>query len=67
MIETEDIGIECTYCLCGMETFTDFNGVKRKHRVSFEADIGKFTHVKKGQFIPNKGCPACEKELLIRV
>ena len=64
---TEDITIECTGCMCGMEVFKDFNGIKRKHRVSFEAPLGKFTHIKKGQLVPNKNCPDCEKELLIRV
>tara|TARA_R100001244_G_scaffold64380_1_gene53311 strand:+ start:1307 stop:1513 length:207 start_codon:yes stop_codon:yes gene_type:complete len=67
IIETENIFYECTGCMAGMELFADFEGVKRKHRISFEADLGKFFHVKKGQFVLNKSCPNCEKEVLIRV
>lgn len=65
--ETENIFYECTGCMAGMELFTDFEGVKRKHRISFEADLGQFSHVKKGQFVTNKSCPNCENEVLIRV
>ena len=66
-IEIESIFYECTGCMAGMELFTDFEGVKRKHRISFEADLGQFSHVKKGQFVPNKSCHNCQKELLMRV
>lgn len=65
--ETEDIYYECTGCMAGMELFTDEHGIQRKHRTSFEADLGKFSQIKKGQFIPNKSCHNCEKETLIRV
>ena len=68
MIETtEQIHYECTSCMSGMELYTDKEGVKRKHGVSFEAPLGKFSHIKKGNFIPEKACPDCEKDKLIRV
>lgn len=64
---TEQIFTECTGCLAGMELFKDTSGIQRKHKISFEADLGKFSHIKKGNYIPNKGCSYCEEELLIRV
>ena len=67
MIETEQVYTECTACRSGMELFTDHNGIQRKHKTSFEAPLGKFTHIKKGQFIPEKKCSNCEKAVLIRV
>lgn len=65
--ETEQITYECTNCKSGMETYIDFNGVKRKHKISFEAPLGKFSHIKRDQLLPDKSCPDCEKEVLIRV
>lgn len=68
MIETtEDIKYECTGCKAGMELYTDKEGVKRKHGISFESPLGKLTHIKKGNFIPDKLCHYCEEEKLIRV
>ena len=70
MIETtEQIYVECTAskCLAGMELFTAFDGTKGKHRVSFEAPLGKFTHIKNGNMIPDIKCYKCRKEKLIRV
>jgi len=67
MNKTENINYECVSCKSGMELYTDEHGVKRKHGTSFEAPIGRFTHVKKGNYILDKKCPNCEKETLIRV
>ena len=67
--ETEQIYYECTNskCLAGMEVFTDTEGIKRRHRVSFEAKIGEFSHIKKGNYIPEIKCYSCGKQILIRV
>ena len=65
--ETEDIHYECTGCMAGMEIYKSVHGDRRKHRTSFEAPLGKFSHIKKGNCIPDKVCHSCEKELLIRV
>lgn len=60
---TEQIFYECLSAKCGagMEIYTDSNGKKQKHKVSFEAKIGEFTHIKRGQLISNKECYKCEK------
>ena len=67
--ETENVFYECTEskCLAGMEMFTDFNGIKRRHRVSFEAPLAEYSHIKRGQFIPEMKCYKCRKKRLIRV
>lgn len=65
---TETIHYECVSAKCGagMEIYTDFNGNKRKHRVSFEANIGEFTFIKRGQLIPSIKCYKCENETLVK-
>ena len=67
MTEMENIKCECTGCMMGMELYTDKEGVKRKHTVYIEAPIGKYVHIKSGNFIPDRKCPLCEKEMLMRV
>ena len=59
----EQIFYECMSANCGagMEIYTDFNGKKQKHKVSFEAKVGEFTHIKRGQLIPDKKCYKCDK------
>ena len=68
MAETKQIFVECInpLCLDGMEIYTDFDGKKGKHRVSFEVPIGMFIGVKKGQLVPDLKCRKCKKETLIR-
>jgi len=63
---TKQIYCECHFCRAGMEIYTDFNGKKGKHRVSFEVPIGEFIGIKKGDLIPGKKCYKCKKETLIR-
>lgn len=65
---TEQIVYECTHsgCGAGMETYRDFNGNTQKHKVSFEANLGDFTAIKRGQMIPEKKCHKCELQTLIR-
>ena len=65
---TEQIFYECvdSKCLAGMETFKYEDDTIGKHRVSFEAPIGEFTLIKKGQMLPNTKCYRCRKKTLIR-
>jgi hypothetical protein len=65
----DQIYYECTAsnCLAGMEIFRDFNNKKKVHRVSFEAPVAKFSHIKKGNMIPGMKCYKCDQEKLIRV
>ena len=62
----EQIYYECTSCFAGMEIYKDSEGANGKHRVSFDAPIGKYVNIKIGQMIPDHKCYKCKKRKLIR-